>query len=153
MAHFGGNEFRSFSVPLVFEGRYFVLEPGDPPLLSVFTECDGAIVFEVLKNQPVENLVTDVSTNPTGVVTVSAKGGGLLYKVRPGSETSIAFGRLGGGETPVRITDRSIEFGAGNKVTNRRFDGSMAGVVVHPDGRVGIGALVPPAVLRLLGGE
>ena len=151
MAHFGGNEFDSFSVPLVYEGRYFVLEPGDPPLLSVFTERDGALVFEVLKNQPVENPVTDVSTNPTGVVTVSAKGGGFLYKVRPGSETSIALGRLGGGETPVRITDRSIEFGMGNKVTNCRFNGSMAGVVVRPDGGVGIGAPIPAAVLRLLG--
>ena len=34
MAKFGGNEFTDFSVPLVFEGRYFVLEPGDTPSLD-----------------------------------------------------------------------------------------------------------------------
>lgn len=33
MARFGGNEFTGFSVPLVFEGRYFVMEPGNPPLM------------------------------------------------------------------------------------------------------------------------
>ena len=55
MARFGGNEFTSFSVPLVFSGRYFVLEPGDPPRLSVFVEHGGMALFEVLKNKPVEN--------------------------------------------------------------------------------------------------
>jgi hypothetical protein len=60
MAQFGGNEFTTFSVPLVFEGRYFVLEPGNPPLLTVFSEKDGKPVFEVLKNQPVENALARV---------------------------------------------------------------------------------------------
>ena len=36
MAKFGGNEFTGFSVPLVFIDRYFLLEPTDPPLMSVF---------------------------------------------------------------------------------------------------------------------
>ena len=31
MTKLGSNEFTSFSVPLVFAGRYFILEPGDPP--------------------------------------------------------------------------------------------------------------------------
>lgn len=44
--------FTSFSVPLVFCGRYFVLEPTDPPSLSVFVEVDGQPIFEVLKNKP-----------------------------------------------------------------------------------------------------
>ncbi len=44
MARFGGNEFSSFSVPLVFDGRYFVLEPGNPALLSVFIEREGKAI-------------------------------------------------------------------------------------------------------------
>lgn len=49
MARFGGNEFTGFSVPLVFEGRYFIMEPGDPPKLTVVYEKDGEPIFEVLK--------------------------------------------------------------------------------------------------------
>jgi hypothetical protein len=55
MARFGGNEFTDFSVPLVFAGRYFILEPATPrPLITVFLERDGKPVFEVLKNEPQE---------------------------------------------------------------------------------------------------
>ena len=150
MTKFGGNEFSSFSVPLVFDGRYFVLEPGDPALLSVFTERDGEAVFEVLKNAAVSNPVSDTTSNPTGVVTVSEKATGrFLYKVRPGSETSIAFGKLDGGEISARISDRSIQVG-GVTIENNQFTGTMAGVVVEPNGGVGIGCAIPPAVLRLL---
>jgi len=150
MTKFGGNEFSSFSVPLVFDGRYFVLEPGDPALLSVFTERDGEAVFEVLKNAAVSNPVSDTTSNPTGVVTVSEKATGrFLYKVRPGSETSIAFGKLDGGEISARISDRSIQVG-GVTIENNQFTGTKAGVVVEPNGGVGIGCAIPPAVLRLL---
>jgi hypothetical protein len=48
----------TFSVPLVFEGRYFVLEAGNPSMVSVFLERDGKPVFEILKNRPMENPVS-----------------------------------------------------------------------------------------------
>ena len=153
MARFGGNNFDSFSVPLVFDGRYFVLEPGDPPQLSVFTEQDGQPLFEVLKNQPVDSSTTEATCNPTGVVTVSDKeSGNFLYKVRPGSETSIAFGKIDGGEISARISDRSIKVG-GVTVENNTFSGATAGIIVDPNGGVGIGAPIPDAVLRLLAGQ
>ena len=150
MARFGGNEFSSFSVPLVFDGRYFVLEPGDPTLLSVFVEREGKAIFEVLKNKGVNNPATEVASNATGVLTVTDKTSGkFLYKVRPGSETSIAFGKIDGGEISAHISDRSIQVG-GIKVENNQFHGAMAGVVVQANGGVGIGAPIPPAVLKLL---
>ena len=46
MVRFGGNQFNSFSVPLVFEDRYFIMEPGNPPELTVFLDVDGAPVFD-----------------------------------------------------------------------------------------------------------
>jgi hypothetical protein len=153
MARFGGNEFTSFSVPLVFDGRYFVLEPGKQPLLTVFAEHKGELVFEVLKNKPVDNPITDVSTNASGVVTVSRKGNGaFLYKVRPGSETSLAFGRLDGGEISAQITDKTIKVG-GVTLGNNTFIGNMAGVVVTPTGGVSIGSPLPPLVIQWLSGK
>ena len=152
MARFGGNEFSSFSVPLVFDGRYFALEPGDPALLSVFIEREGEAVFEVLKNKGVNNPITEVASNATGVLTVTDKASGkILYKVRPGSETSIAFGKIDGGEISARVSDHSIQVG-GVTVENNWFHGAMAGVVVQTNGGVGIGAPIPPEVLKLLQG-
>jgi hypothetical protein len=150
MARFGGNEFTRFSVPLVFRGRYFVLEPGQPPLLTVFVEHDGTPEFEVLRNQPVDNSHSDVSRSPAGIVTVSDRETGrFLYKIRPGSETSVAFGTLRGGEVSARISDRALSVGS-ITLENNTFDGVMAGVVVDGDGGVGIGCALPPAVAALL---
>jgi hypothetical protein len=150
MARFGGNEFTSFSVPLVFSGRYFLLEPGSPAHLSVFLEVGGTAVFEVLKNQPVENPYSDVAQSAAGIVTVTDRESGrFLYKVRPGSETSIAFGKLDGGEVSARIADTKLQVG-GITLQSNVFDGVMAGLVVRDDGGVAIGAALPPVVRRLL---
>lgn len=146
MARFGGNEFTSFSVPLVFDGRYFILEPGNPPLITVVSSQGGQPRFEVLKNQPVTDDVSEVTSTPPGIVTVSDRASGrFLYKVRPGSETSVIFGQLDGGELQVRITDRRIQIG-GTVLENNTFSGTMAGVVVRPDGGMSIGAPIPPEV-------
>ena len=153
MAKFGGNTFTHFSVPLVYEGRYFLLEPGEPPLLTVFVLAGSTLEFEVLKNKPVGSTACTAETNATGVVTVSARDGGkFVYKVRPGSETSIAFGKLDGGELPVKITDKNIQVG-GMTIENNTFAGVMAGVVVSPNGGVAIGARLPPEVIAVLAGR
>ena len=150
MVQFGGNEFTQFSVPLVFLDRYFLLEATEPPLLSVFVLVDGEPEFEVLKNRPIGTSISEATVNPTGIVTVSERATGrFLYKVRPGSETSIAFGRLGGGEVPARITDRMIQVG-GMTIQNNVFDGAMAGVVVGVDGHARIAASLPQPVRDLL---
>lgn len=153
MVRFGGNEFSSFSVPLVFEDRYFVLEPGDPPLLTVFIERNGEPVFEVLKNDPKQNDISEVTKSDAGIVTVSEKSSGrFLYKVRPGSETSIVFGRLNGEEISASITDRYIKVGD-NTLENNKFVGNMAGVVVDSSGNTRIGAItIPEQVVKLLKG-
>jgi hypothetical protein len=150
VARFGGNEFTGFSVPLVFEGRYFIMEPGDPPKLTVVFEKHGQPVFEVLKNEPSANPLTDVSKTPPGIVTVSDKQSGrFLYKIRPSSETSVAFGKLDGSEISARITDRRIQVG-GITLENNKFVGAMAGVLVDARGGVAIGAPIPPKVLEWL---
>ena len=145
MAKFGGNEFTDFSVPLVFEGRYFVLEPGDPTSLSVFVERDGEPAFEVLHNEPADgNPDVEVSKTPPGIVTASDSTG-FVYKVRPGSETSVMFGTLKGEDLNVRITDKEIRVGT-NVLRNNTFSGQMAGVVIQSDGGMGIGAPLPEIV-------
>ena len=148
MATFGGNHFDGdFSVPLAFDGRYFILEPGDPPLVTVVREVDGSPTFEVLKNEPVGD---DATKTPAGIVTVGESGGGFLYKVRPASETSVVFGTVSGDEIDVRITDKQIRVG-GITLENNTFSGRMAGVVVDADGGVGIGAPIPETLVRWFG--
>ncbi|HEX9582756.1 MAG TPA: hypothetical protein VF970_16760, partial [Gemmatimonadales bacterium] len=81
MARFGGNEFTSFFVPLVFQDRYFILEPANPTLITVVQNRQGQPVFEVLKNEPVSNDITEVTRTPPGIVTVSDRASGrFLYK-------------------------------------------------------------------------
>ena len=138
----------NFSVPLAFEGRYFILEPSDPPRVSVVRELDGDPVFEVIRNEPVDNPLSEVTKTAVGVVTVSDKQTGrFLYKVRPRYETSVVFGKIDGGEVSARITDRNIQVG-GLTLENNVFNGVMAGVVVRADGSVSVGASMPPALLR-----
>ena len=77
-----------------------------------------------------------------------------MYKVRPGSETSVTFGRLGASEgesLSVRITDRMVEVRHADGSTmltaqNNRFDGAMAGFLVASDGSVAMGAQIPMQV-------
>ncbi len=126
------------------------MEPGDPPSLTAVYEQDRKPIFEILKNEPSENPLTDVSRTPPGIVTVSDKQSGrFLYKIRPASETSVAFGKLDGGEISARITDRMIQVG-GITLENNKFVGTMAGVVVDAKGGVGIGAAIPPKVIEWL---
>ena len=120
MAKFGSNEFTNFSIPLAFDGRYFILEPVSPPLLSVIVEEAGQPAFEVLKNRPAGTATSNAAVTPPGIVTVTNKTTGkFIYKVRPGSETSIAFGTLTGDELVVRITDRMVQIGT-NTFQNKK---------------------------------
>lgn len=151
MARFGGNEFTDFSVPLVFGNRYFLLEPGDPPLVSVILLVERQPEFEVIKNQPVTNRSTDVSTSGSDTVAVADRDSGrFIYKVRPDSDTSLVFGKLAGGEVRAQISDRSIRVG-GITLENNRFSGNLAGVVVDENGGVEVGAPIPEPVLALIG--
>lgn len=150
VARFGGNEFTGFSVPLVFGDRCFILESADTPLLSVFIEVNGEAVFEVLKNMPIKNSISNVIESAAGIVTVSDRNDGrFLYKVRPASKTSMVFGKLCKGEITARITDKQIQIGT-ITVKNNTFNGSMAGVIVHDNGRVIVGAALAPDIAQLL---
>lgn len=150
MVRFGGSEFVNCSVPLAFAGRYFILEPGIPdPMVSVVLEHQGQPVFEVLKNEPVENPLSKVSKTPPGIVTVvDRKTDRFLYKVRPGSETSVVFGTIRGKEISAVVTDRQIRVGGG-AVENCLFNGVGAGIVVdESSGVVRIGVPMPATLLR-----
>lgn len=145
---FGGSEFTNCSVPLAFKDRYFIIEPGTPdPVVSVVFDHKGSPMFEILKNEPMDNPLSIVSKTPPGIVTVAERQTNrFLYKVRPGSETSVVFGTISGEEISASVTDRQIRVG-GITIENCVFNGVGAGVVVEENGRVGIGAPIPE-VLR-----
>jgi len=149
MTKFGGSTFINCSVPLAFKGRYFILEPGNLPLFSVVLDHNGQAVFEIRRNKPCDNPLTDVSVSGAGIITVSEKSTGkFLYKFRPESETSIVFGKIDGGEITAKISDRKIQVG-GITIENCTFNGVGAGIVVDENGGVGIGAPIPESLLRL----
>ena len=149
MTKFGGSKFINCSVPLAFRGRYFILEPSTPPLISVVLDHNGQALFEIKQNKPYENPLTDVAISGAGIITVSEKSTGkFLYKFRPESETSIIFGKIDGGEITAQISDKKIQVG-GSTIENCTFNGVDAGIVVDEKGGVSIGAPIPEALLRL----
>jgi len=151
MTKFGGSTFINCSIPLAFSGRYFILEPGNPPAFSVVLEYNGAPVFEIKNNEPCDNPLTNVVKNAAGIVTVSEKSTGkFLYKFRPESETSIVFGNINGGEMTAKISDKRIQIG-GITMENNTFVNCGAGVVVDQNGGVSMGAPIPASLLALFG--
>ena len=151
MIKFGGNKFNNFSVPLAFEGRYFILEiSNEDAQISVVLEHEGKAVFEVYRNEPKENPLTIVTKTKPGIITVSdKKTNAFIYKIRPSSETSVVFGTIKGDEINARITDKMIQVG-GVTFQNNTFNGIMAGVVVYKNGGIGIGASIPRIIVLLL---
>jgi hypothetical protein len=148
MASFGGNEFHNFSIPLVFEERYFILEPGDIPNITVVIEKNGKPIFEIIKNEPAKNEITEVSKTSAGIITVSDMvTQKFLYKVLPASETSVTFGKLGGNEIAVKISDKNILIGS-NLVRNNIFNGNKVGLAVGSDGIIRMGGPIPNNILN-----
>ena len=141
---FGGSNFTNCSLPLVFEDRYFMVEPGTPiPFLSVIIEIDGQPRFEILKNEPIENQKSVATKSAPGIITVTDKNTNqFIYKVRPGSETSIVFGTMKGKELNVTISDKTIKIGS-STIENCTFNGVGAGVVINKNGGFAIGAPLP----------
>lgn len=143
MVEIGSNHF-SCPVPLALKGRYFLLESENPVILSVVFEHNGYPIVEILHNKPNDNAITEVSVTPPGIITVSDKTTGkFLYKVRPDSETSVVFGKISGGEETIKITDSKIMVGDSSFERNNIL-GFMVGIMVDDDGRISVGAPVPP---------
>lgn len=154
MVRFGGNQFIGCSIPLAFAGRFFVLESDDGDLkISVFLESEGKPVFEILKNEPSDNPFSIVSKTTPGIITVTDRSGAFLYKVRPGSETSVVFGRIEGPEMTAIINDVKIEFLIDGemvlKLENNTFEGSAIGILVDDKGGFSHGASMPPSLRNM----
>jgi hypothetical protein len=120
-------------------------------MVSVVREHRGQPIFEIKRNEPIENPYSSVTKTPPGIITVVDKATErFLYKVRPSSETSVVFGKIDGEEIMALISDRQIRVG-GLTLENCVFDGVGAGVVVAPDGSIGVGAPIPPILLQWSG--
>ncbi len=117
---------------------------------TVFTFINGNLVIEILKNVPQKNSISEVTTNPTGILTVAdKKTGGFLYKIRPGSRDSSIFGAIKAEEKEIRITDKEIRF-AGSVFSNNIISGFPVGIKIDKNGGIGIGTPFPPEFQRLI---
>ncbi len=150
-AEFGGYRFTDFSLPLVFDGRYFVVERGDPSLVTVFRSENGEPNFEIVKNAALELGSVDITIESSGRLVITEESAGdILYDVRPGVETIVTFRKADGGKCPAVITETTVQIG-GLVVDNRLFDGALGGVVVDPEIGAGmLGAPLPPEVIEWL---
>lgn len=143
----GSNQLNCL-VPFAFLGRYFIWEKG---LISVVVEHEGNPIYEILNNEPNQNRLTDVVMSAPGIITVSdLKTDKFLYKIRPGSETSIIFGTLSEGDITATINDREIKIGT-NTFSNNTVQAQI-GIIVTDDGagiRIAVGAPFPQFLQRL----
>ncbi len=150
MVEIGSNTFVNCIIPIAFENRYFILEQeNNKDIFSVFTLHEGKPIFEIFRNQPQGNPITEVSKTPVGIITVGEKGeGGFLYKVRPAYNGSSIFGRIRGEEIEIKITDKAIFVGT-NSFQRNVIIGCNVGIIVKKDGSIGMGGPLPPEVRYL----
>ncbi len=160
MLKISGNLFNCL-FPIVFLNRYVVAEKGaaGKAALSVVVGAPGNYQWEVRRNQPQENTFSKVTTNPTGIITVSTPGeSGFLYKIRPGSSTSVVFGRWSSNEMAIHFFDAYMEVTKGKgseRVSCVRIDRFSAignvGVAVEKDERIILGGgSVPPDLIAFV---
>jgi hypothetical protein len=154
MANVGGNKFENVTFPLVFEDRYFMLEASpEKDVWTVLQLKNGDLIIEVLKNDPHTNPSSEVTTNPTGIITVSDKDSGkFLYKIRPESKSTSIFGSINGKETEIKITDKEIRVGT-NTFQNNMVIGSSVGIKVDKNGGVGMGGGLPQELKKFINVE
>ncbi len=142
MAQFAGQTFSGFSVPLIFEDRVFIRESAGSSLITVVRDVDGEPIFEILKNEPRATEWSVAATDPAGVVTLTEKASGrFLYRLHPGTETTIFFKRPDDEEFSVVITNEEIQVG-GMIFNNHPFRAAMAGVLIDPE--IEVGMMDPP---------
>jgi hypothetical protein len=149
MPEIGSNMFINCTVPIVFEGRYFVYEQQEEQdVFSVFTLVGGNPVFEILRNEPHENPLTDVIKYPLGFITVSDKiAGDLIYKVRLGHNGSSIFVKIEGEEMEMWIDDNVIII-SGTVVERNSIKGEV-GIVISEDGSLTMGSSLPQEARHL----
>ncbi len=156
-------KFIDCTVPFTFEGRYFILEPGTPPLYSVILVHNGKPMLEIRKNEPVENPISEATKSETGTITVSEKEEEkdeengkdeekkkqkILYHLHPGSETRFVFGKIGGGEISVVIWNGKIKIN-GITLDDCAFNDVAVGVQVDETGGFEINAPLPQMFKKL----
>ena len=146
----GSDHFVDVVVPLVLDDRFFLLEERDgTDIWTVFTFRGGEPVVEILRNEPKDNPLSTVRTNPAGIMTVSdPHSGKLLYRIRPGSRRSTIFGVIGSQETEIEVLDREVRIGT-SVFKHNIVAGLDVGVEVCR-GRIIIGASLPADFRRLL---
>lgn len=155
------SKFVNCTIPITFEGRYFVLEPGNPALISVVIIENKNSVIEIRKNEPVENSLSDITKTETGALSCSEKQeeegeeeeekkkGKVVYKLTPGPETRIAFPKDGGGEIPIVIWDKKISV-AGITLDDCALNDVACSVEIFPNGGFQINAPITRALKKMI---
>lgn len=142
MLKIGGNNFIDCTIPIAFLNRYLIIESNNPELITVILNDNNKPVFEIIKNQPSINSITNVTKTGAGIITVTDKSGKFIYKIRPQSQTSIMFGKIKQDEIIITVNDKSILVNS-NVFERNTIIGSCVGISVYENGSISICSPLP----------
>lgn len=151
MVNIGSNIFLNCTIPIILGDRYFILEYEDNcDKFTVFWLEDDRIVYEILKNNFIDNPNTCAEMHKSGIITVVDKSTNrFLYKIRLGSKNSIIFGRIKDKEEEIIIKDKKIMY-RGNVFEGNIFMGIPVGIHIKSDGSLAIGARLPNQLINII---
>lgn len=147
----GSNTFSNVAAPVMIDDRCFFLEDNGVgmDLWTVVTRFGDGLILEVLRNRPILNPLTQVTSNPTGIITISDRERNMFrHKIRPGRRNSSIFGVIDGEESEIIVRDGYIK-AAGVKLQKNKLSGSEVGVMVRGSS-VSISGPLPPEFRRLM---
>ncbi len=151
MAKFSQSRFDDCSIPLVFEDHHFILESGSVPRVSVIRIHEGRPIFEVNRNKPMMNPLSEILETDEGVVNVFDKQTGrFLYVLSIGSETNLVLRKIDGGKINIGITENFIQID-GDILHKGVFNSLATTIFLDYHGRLSVeDPRIPAALLELL---
>ena len=154
MSVIGSNKFDNCTIPVAFLNRYLIIEHGSTDLITVILNNNGKAEYEIFRNEPADNSITDATKTPAGVITIADKTGKFIYKIRPASETSIVFGKIEQGENKILINDKVINVTTANGsamiMQKSTISGFEVGVAVLENGDIVVGTSLPEFIHSLI---
>jgi len=142
----GSNMFVNVPFPLSLdERRYFVIRSDKGQFyISVIASNDNVAEFEIIKNKPVSNSISNVfMTDKHTLVVSSLDDGNQVYMVNVGREIDMTY-LLPNKPVNIKVSSDKIFIG-GSSFSGNSIQGFPVGIIVYKNGGLALGAGRIPA--------